>query len=459
MDAIRRYFGIEEAGSTVGREVVGGLTTFATMSYIVFVQPSVLAACGMPFGSVLLATCLSSAVACLLMGLVARYPFALAPGMGENFLFAFTVCGAAAIGGMGFSWQAGLAIVFAAGLIFLVLSLFGVREKLLAIFPSCLKNAIGPGIGLFIAFIGFQWGGVVVSNSATMTTLVTSTALPKGPALLTVFGVLLIAALMAWNFRGAILVGLLATCVAGVMTGVIPKTEASYSLSFDTFFQLDFGELVEHWDQALIAIGLLFFLDLFDTVGTLVGVGKQAGYIQEDENLPRASKAFFADAAATCVGALFGTSTVTSYIESATGVAAGARTGLAAVVTGACFVLALALAPLAWVVGQDIGPAFYSVDPFAPHVAMHPGVAPALIVVGFLMMAPLRKVKWDEITESLPAFFTIAMMVFGYGITEGIAVGCISFAAVKPLAGRVRDVHPVMYAIAVALVLRYVFLM
>lgn len=458
MNWIERFFGVREAGSTINREVVGGITTFATMSYIIFVQPSVLQACGMPFGAVLIATCLSSAIACFLMGSIARYPFALAPGMGENFLFAFTVCGAAAIGGMGFSWQAGLAIVLISGLIFLGLTLIGVRETVLRIMPDCLKNAIGPAIGLFIAYIGFQWGGIIVSNSATMTSLITASPYPRGPALITVFGLLLIAALLAVGFRGAILVGILATCGLGLITGVIPHIEEPVSFSFDTFFRLNFSELAQQWDKALIAIALFFFLDLFDTVGTLVGVGKQAGFIGDDGDLPRSDRAFFCDAAATCVGALFGTSTVTSYIESATGVAAGARTGLATIVTGVCFIAAIALAPLAWIVGQDIGAGFYGTGPTDLHVAMHPGVAPALIVVGFLMMSPLRKVNWEDITESLPAFLTIAIMVFGYGITEGIACGCISFALIKLLTGRGRQVHPIMYGIAAALAARYVFL-
>ncbi len=452
MGNLDRFFGISESGSTVQREVVGGITTFATMCYIVFVQPTVLSAAGMPFGSVMVATCLSAAAACILMGLIAKYPFALAPGMGENFFFAFTVCAPWA---MGFSWQAGLTIVLISGLIFLVLSLFGAREKLLDILPDCLKNAIGPGIGMLIAFVGLQWGGIVKQDPATMVTL---GSLREGVALITIFGVLLTTALMALKIRGAILFGILATCGLGLLTGVMPRPETSVELSFDTFFKFNVSELAENWDKALIAIVLFFFMDLFDTVGTLVGVGKQAGYIGDDGKLPRASKAFFCDAAGTCIGAAFGTSTVTSYIESATGVAAGARTGLAAVVTGICFVLAILLAPVVHVVGVDIGPAYYGVAETDLHVAMYPGVAPALIVVGFLMMGPLRKVKWDDVTESLPAFLTIAMMVFGFAIHEGISIGCISYAAVKLLSGRGKQVHPVMYGIALALVLRYAFL-
>lgn len=450
MEALDRFFGIRQAGSTVRREVLGGLTTFATMSYIVFVQPTVLTACGMPFGSVLLATCLSSAVACIMMGLFARYPFALAPGMGENFFFAFTVCLT-----MGFSWQAGLAIVLISGILFLALSLFSVREKVLTVLPDCLRDSIGPAIGLFIALVGLQWGGLVKISPATMVSLGNLT---EWPPIITVFGVFLIAALMARRIYAGILIGIIATCLLGLITGAMSRPTETQALSFDTFLRLNFAELVQKWDQALIAIILFFFMDLFDTVGTLAGVGRLAGFIGEDGQLPRAGRAFFTDAAGTCIGALCGTSTVTSYIESATGVAAGARTGLAAVITGLCFVLAVFLKPLVQIVGQDIAPSVYGVDATAPHIAMYPGVAPALIVVGFLMMRPLKKINWDDITESLPAFLTVAMMVFSYAIHEGIAIGCISYAAIKLLTGRGKEVHPIMYLIAVALILRYAFL-
>ena len=455
MNAINRYFGIEESGSTVRREVVGGLTTFATMSYIVFVQPTVLAFAGMDFGAVLLATCLSAAFASILMGVVAKYPFALAPGMGENFLFAFTVCGPVAMRGMGFSWQAGLTIVFIAGLLFVVLSIFRTREKVLEVLPPCLTNSIGPAIGLFIGFIGLQWGGIITSSPTTMVHL---GSFHTGPALMTVFGVFLIAVLHARGIKGSILIGILATCAIGLATGVIPWNVEPVNLNFSTFFQLNASELLEHWDKALLAIALFFFLDLFDTVGTLVGVSSQAGFLREDGTLPRAGRAFLSDALGSCAGALFGTSTVTSYIESASGVAAGARTGLAAVVTGLCFIVAIALAPIIRLAGQDVGAAFAGAEQGALYVSMYPGVAAALIFVGFLMMTPLRKIKWDDITESLPAFLTIAIMVFGYGITEGIAAGCVSFAVIKLLAGRGREAHPIMYAIALAFIVRYAFL-
>lgn len=429
------------------QEVVGGLTTFATMSYIVFVQPTVLSAAGMPFGGVLLATCIAAALGCFLMGALAKYPFGLAPGMGENFFFAFVICGA-----MGFTWQNGLGITLIAGALFLVLSVFSVREKIMDVLPDALKNVIGPAIGIFIAFAGMQWGGIVSPNPATMVSI---GDLTRGAPLLTLGGVLLIAALMARGIRGGILIGILVTCFGGYISGVMPPPTDFPSVSDETILALRFDELLPNWQDALLAIALLFFMDLFDTVGTLVGVSKQAGFIAEDGKLPRAGKAFFSDAAASCLGGLLGTSTLTTYVESATGVAAGARTGFAAIVTGVCFLFAMLLAPLVRFVGQDIGPAFYGVDATAPHVAMYPGVAPALIVVGFLMMAPLRNINWDDITESLPAFLTIAMMAFGFAIHEGISAGCISFVAIKLAAGRAKEVHPFMYAIGVLLAARY----
>jgi AGZA family xanthine/uracil permease-like MFS transporter len=276
---------------------------------------------------------------------------------------------------------------------------------------------------------------------------------------MTVFGVLLIAALHARRVSGGILIGILATCVIGLATRIIPWTSEPVHLNFSTFFHLNISELFQRPVDAFVAIALFFFLVLFDTVGTLVGVGTQAGFIGEDGKLPRVGRAFFADATATCVGALFGTSTVTSYIESATGVAAGARTGLASLVTGACFVLAIAFAPIIHLAGQDIGATFAGLKPTDLHVSMYPVVAPALIFVGFLMMAPLRRVNWDDVTESLPAFLTISIMVFGYGITEGIAAGCVSFALIKALSGRGKEVHPIMYGVAAAFLVRYAFLM
>lgn len=451
MGMLNNYFKINEAGSTVRRELLGGATTFATMSYIIFVQPTVLAMAGMDFGSVLLATCISSAIGCFLMGFLANYPFALAPGMGQNFLFSFTICL-----GMGFTWQSGLAIVLCSGIVFTALSLLGFREKVLDVFPTCLKNAVGPAIGLFIAFIGLQWSGIVVLNPATMVTLGN---LKHAAPLTALLGLFIMAVLLARNIHGSILIGILVTTVVGLLLGVIPMQLPEFSLSTATFFKLDFSELITRWQDALIAIALFFFLDLFDTVGTLVGVGTQAGYMTDDGRLPRAGRAFLADALSTCTGALCGTSTVTSYIESATGVAAGARTGLAALTTGLCFLAAIALGPIVALVGTNVGAEYYAALGIeGSFVPMYPAVAPALIIVGMFMLAPLRKVDWSDTTESLPAFLTIAMMAFGYGITEGIAFGCISYALIKAATGRYKEVHPLMYGVALAFLLRYAFL-
>jgi len=454
MEPVRRYFGIGENGVTFQREIVGGITTFATMSYIVFVQPTVLATTGMSFGSVLLATCISSALTCFLMGMLARYPIALAPGMGENFLFAFAVVAGPPLG-MGFSWQAALTIVLISGLIFVALSVFKTREKILEILPPCLTNSIGPAIGLFIGLVGLQWGGIIVSAPSTMLRV---GSFHSGVALMTVLGLLLVAVLHVWRVPGGILIGILTTAGLGIYTGLIPSNAETPQLEFSTFFRFNLSELVTRWPDALVAIMLFLFLDIFDTVGTLVAVSNQAGFLKPDGTLPRAGHAFFSDAVGTCIGACCGTSTVTSYIESATGVAAGARTGLAAIVTGVCFLFAIFLAPVIHIAGQDVGLAFYNLPAGALHVAMYPVVAPALIFVGFLMMASLRKINWEDVTESLPAFLTIAMMVFGYGITEGISAGIISYAAIKPIAGKWRQVHPVLYFVALAFLARYAFL-
>lgn len=434
MHGIDRFFGISAAGGTPRAEVIGGFTTFATMSYIIFVQPAVLGMAGMPPGSVLVATCLAAALGTLLMALLARYPFAQAPGMGQNFLF-LAICTPAAAGGMGFTWQQGLTLVFISGLLFMVLAVFRVRERLITIFPDTLKKAIGPAIGLFIAFVGLQWGGVIVDHPATLVHM----APPRDPLpLITLTAVLVTCALLARNIRWGILAGILLAAFLGWTTGAHPHQHESWHLSLETFFALDFHGLLAQWDRALIAILLLFFLDLFDTVGTLVGVGTRAGFMDAQGQLPRAGRAFFADAAASTAGALFGSSTVTTYVESASGVAAGARTGFASVVTAGCFLVAI---------------------PIAPYLPLREAaIAPALIVVGIGMMEPLTRIAWDDITQALPAFFTVAMMAFGFGITEGIAMGCISFVAIHVLAGQGVKIHPVLYVIAAALILRYIFL-
>ncbi|MCX8064245.1 MAG: NCS2 family permease [Candidatus Hydrogenedentes bacterium] len=450
IQVLENLFRLTENQTTIKREIIGGITTFSTMSYIIFVQPSILSLAGMDFGSVLLATCISSAIATFLMAILSNYPFALAPGMGENFLFTFTICLT-----MGFSWQSALTIVFISGLLFVALSLFRFREKIIEIFPDCLKNAIPGAIGLLIAFVGLQWAGLIILNEGTMVSIGSFKHPIPGIALISVA---LIVFLQGMRISSAILIGLFFSTICYLVLGIIPWKPPELHYSFSTFFQLNFAELIERWPDAIVAIFVFFFLDLFDTVGTLIGVGNTAGFMREGK-LPRASGAFLADALGTCVGALCGTSTVTSYIESAAGVVAGARTGLASVVTGICFLLVIPFIPFIVVLGYNVAPVYYSeIGMGVGKVSMYPAVAPALILVGFLMMSSIKRIVWEDMSEGIPAFLTILFMAFGYGITEGISAGCISFVVVKILLRRYKDINPWMLFIAVAFLFRYIFL-
>ena len=447
MEVLISYFGVKERGSTVGREVLGGMTTFATMSYIIFVQPTVLSICGMDFGAVMMATCLSSALATIAMGLYARYPIALAPGMGQNFYLALTVCGTTAAGGLGYSWETALAAVFVAGALFLFLSFFGFRERVITAIPDSLKSGIAAGIGLLIAFVGLQWSGLVVASPGTLVTLGN---LKDGCVLLAMCGLVFTVTLMALRVRAAVLIGLLAVFVLGLLTKVLTYhgiVSAPPSLA-PTFGKLSFTKLVSG-AEIVTAVFVFFFLDLFDTVGTLVGVGRQGGFMK-DGRLPRARQAFACDAMGTVAGAVLGTSTVTSYVESAAGITAGARTGLASVVTGLLFVLAIFFAPVARSIGEGVT--------VAGGAVVYPVVAPALIVVGCLMARNAKDVRWDDASEAIPSFLTMIMMPLAFSITDGIAFGAISFCLIKLLTGRGKQVNWLMYACAVALLARYILL-
>ena len=449
MASMEEFFEIRRHGSTVSREVIGGMTTFATMSYIIFVQPAMLSDAGMDFGAVMVATCLAAGLATIAMGLIAKYPIALAPGMGENLYFAYVVCGAAGIGGLGYSWQVALGAVFIAGALFVVLSLFGFREKVIEIFPQSLKSGIAAGIGLFIAVIGFWWAGIVV-RAPSPEGLIQIGTLTEPPVLLALFGLVVTAVLLARRISGAILCGIIVTLIVGLATGIVQYHGIAGkppSIS-PTFFKLDLRTVFSSVN--MISVVLIFlFLDLFDTVGTLIGVGQQAGFMV-DGRLPRARRAFMCDALGSVAGATMGTSTVTSYIESAAGVTAGARTGLASVVTGLLFLVAPFFGNLATSVGEKMY--------LASGVPVRPVVAPALIIVGSMMMRSLADVKWKDATEALPAFLTMAVMAFTMSITEGIAFGVIAYCILKLVAGKGKEVHWSMYLIAVALLARYVFL-
>ncbi len=440
---LERWFHLRANGTTVRTEVLAGGTTFLALSYILFVQPAVLSTTGMDFGAVMTATCLASAFATLLMGLSANYPIALAPAMGHNVYFAFTVCGAVAAGGMGVPWQTALGAVFVSGLLFLGLSRFGFRERLLNAVPDSLKQAIAVGIGLLIAFVGLQWAGIVVARPGILVGL---GHLGSAPVLLSLFGLLFTAGLVARGHRAAILWGITATTLAGLALGLVNYhgiLGAPPSLS-PTLLKLDLRDLLSH--QGLLIVFVFFFLALFDTIGTLVGVSQQAGFLK-DGRLPRAEKALTADAAGMTVGALLGTSTVTSYVESAAGVAAGGRTGLASVVTAGLFLLALFFAPLAEMVGGGY------VTPEGAH--LYPVIAPALILVGGFMLRGVADVPWGDPTEAIPAFLTIVLIPLTVSITDGIAFGLISYAVLKLVTGRLSDAPWLIYLFAGLLAVRY----
>lgn len=443
---LERRFSLRSQGSSVRTELLAGATTFATLSYILFVQPAVLHAAGMDFGAVLLATCLASALGTLLMALLANYPIAIAPAMGHNFYFAFTVCGPVAAGGMGFSWQMALAAVFVASALFVLLSTVGLRERVLETMPLSLQRAIAGGIGLLIALVGLEWGGIVVAAPGTHIGLGDLGAPPTRAALA---GIAAAALLLARRFRGAILGGIaVATTVAWLQGLVEPHGVIGLPhVATPAAFRLDLAGLFRNSQAALVVL-VFFFLALFDTVGTLIGVAEKAGLLQ-DGKLPRARRALLADAIGTTCGAVLGTSTITSYIESAAGVAEGGRTGLTAVVVAALFLLAIPFSPLVQMIGGGIE---------TPAGRLYPSVAPALVAVGCLMLQLVSRIAWDEWTEAFPAFLTLVIMPFTFSITEGIAFGFIAYAALKLVAGRRRELHPLVLAVAVAFLLRQIFL-
>jgi AGZA family xanthine/uracil permease-like MFS transporter len=409
------------------------------MSYILVVHPQILSAAGLPFAGVLFATCICSAVATLFMGLVARYPIALAPGMGLNAYFALVVVPLIAkTSGMDQARAASAALgcVFISGALFVLLSLFKVREALIRAVPGSLKMAIAAGIGLFIALIGFQQGGLIADHPVT---LVTIGDLQQPGALLTIGGLLLTAGLLARGFRSAVLWGMVAVTLAAIPLGLteLPARPIAWPDPSGTLLRLDLAGAFKA--GLLNVIFAFFFVDLFDTLGTLIGVAEQGGLLTPDGELPRAKRALLADACGTLLGALLGTSTVTSYIESAAGIAAGARTGLASVVVALLFLSALLFAPVFEIV---------------PRVA----TAPVLILVGALMITNVKKIDWSDLSEAAPAFLTIAAIAFTFSIADGIAFGFIAHVVVKGLAGRAREVSPVAWVLALVFVARYALL-
>jgi AGZA family xanthine/uracil permease-like MFS transporter len=443
-----RLFRLSQAQTTVKTEIISGVTTFMTLSYIIFVQPAVLSTTGMDFGAVMVATCLAGALATFLMGILANYPIALAPAMGHNFYFAFTVCGVAAAGGLGYSWQLALGAVFLSGSIFILFSFWGLREKIVNAVPEGLKNAIAVGIGLLIALIGMEWAGIVV---ATPGTIVGLGDLGSPPVLLSLFGLVVIFALITLRVRGALLIGIIATALVGFPFGLV-KYQGLVSLPpslSPVFFKLNVGGIFANLSGFITVIFVFFFLDLFDTIGTLIGVSEQAGFIRKGR-LPRARQALFSDAVGTVAGALLGTSTITSYIESAAGIAEGGRTGLSNMVTGALMLLALFFYPFARMIGGG-----YEVT---TGVRLYPVIAPALIVVGSMMLRQVKRIEWEDPTEALPAFLSLIVMPLTFSITEGIAFGFISYSFLKILTGQWKKVNWIIHLFALLFLLRYLFL-
>jgi len=430
--------------------VIGGITTFLAMSYIIFVNPGVLSQAGMDFRAVLYATCLASALATFLMGLLANYPVALAPGMGENFLFVFTLCGAVPLG-FGLTWQQALAAVLVAGLFFIALTLSGLRSKIIDSIPNALKTGIAAGIGLFITLIGLEYGNLIVSSPSTLVRL---GDFRQPAALVSILGLLIMIVLLAYRIRGAILLGILATTAIAAGFGLV-HYHGIFSTDFQlapTLWKFDLRGLL-HIQPATLAttVFVLLYLALFDTVGTLVGVGQQAGLLREGKLL-RSGKALFADAAGTTLGAALGTSTVTCYIESAAGVSDGARTGLANLVTGALLLLAMLFSPLAAMIGGGVA---VGADAAGHPILRYPTLAPALIVVGAMMLKIVKDLPWEDPTEYLPAFLTLVGIPLTFSVASGIAFGFISYAVAKLATGRGRECPLLTYVFAALFVVQF----
>ena len=426
---MEKFFKIKEHGSTPRIEIIAGLTTFMTMAYILAVNPGILSAAGMPAGGVFTATALSALIATLAMALLSNLPIALAPGMGLNAFFAFTV-----VLTMGYSWQLALTAVFLEGIVFILMSLLNIREAIVKSIPKNIKSAVSVGIGLFIAFIGLQNAGIIVNNDATLVSLGSIT---KGPALLAIIGLVITGVLLAFRVKGALLLGILATTIVGIPFGItkigegfnpfsMPAAPLLFQFQFDKVLTLDF----------FVVFFTFLFVDIFDTIGTLVGVTTQAGLINKNGEIPKVKQALLADAIGTVAGACLGTSTVTSYVESASGVAEGGRTGLTSLTTAILFGLALFLSPLFLLV---------------PGAA----TAPALILVGLFMLSPVKDIDLSDFTEAIPAFLTIVMMPLSYSIAEGLVFGILSYIFLKALSGKLKEIPLVTWIVGAFFILKH----
>ncbi|MBV1819385.1 NCS2 family permease [Anaerosalibacter bizertensis] len=427
---MENFFKLKEHNTNVKTEIVAGITTFMTMAYILAVNPLILSETGMDKGGVFTATALSAVIATLIMALYAKYPFALAPGMGLNAFFAYVV-----VLDMGYSWQFALTAVFIEGIIFILLSFVKAREAIFNAIPINLKKAVSVGIGLFIAFIGLSSAGIVVQGEGVPLTL---GAITKPEALLALIGIIIMGILLAKDVKGALLIGIVATTIIGIPMGVtmVPKggiislppslSKVAFQFEWENIFTMDM----------LVIVFTFLFVDIFDTIGTLTGVASKANMLDEEGKLPRVSKALLADAVGTIGGACLGTSTVTTFVESASGVAEGGRTGLTALSTAGMFALSLLFAPLFTMVPSS-------------------ATGPALILVGLFMMSPIKEIDLDDFTEAIPAFLTIIMMPLAYSIAEGIVFGMLSYVVLKLLTGKGKEVSLVMYILSILFIIRF----
>ena len=458
-----KYFKLSENGTSVGKEVVAGITTFVTMAYIIFVNPSILSLAGMDAGAVMVATCLASFLGTILIGLLSNYPFAQAPGMGLNAFFAFTICGT-----LGYSWQAGLAAVFVSGIIFIIITITGLRTKIVNAIPLSLKKAISGGIGLFIAYIGVKnagflkftidpgkyqdFSGTIVSDASAIPAFTFGSA----TAILSIIGLVITAILVVKKVRGSLLIGIVATSVIGAImqfgfniqlgmslpekfaVASVAPTFGQFIYGFGELFQTSAGITTMIFSVIAVLISLTL-VDMFDTIGTLIGTAGKGGFLDKDGNLPRANKALLADAIATTTGAVIGTSTVTTYVESSAGIAEGGKTGLTSVVTSVLFLLAIVLSPLLGLVPTG-------------------ATAPILIIVGVMMMGAIKDIDWHDFSEAMPAFLTMAMMPFAYSIADGIASGFIFYVIINLVTGKGKKTSPILYVISLLFIIRYIIL-
>ncbi|QIB27424.1 NCS2 family permease [Caloranaerobacter azorensis] len=438
---MEKFFKLSENNTTIKTEITAGITTFMTMAYILIVNPSTLSATGMDSKALFTATALSAIIATLVMALYANYPFALAPGMGLNAYFAYTV-----VLKMGYSWQVALTAVFLEGIIFIILTFLNVREAIINCIPLNIKHAVSVGIGLFIAFIGLVNSGIVktgmsyVGDGKLDGIIVKLGDITSKSPLLALIGLVVIGILLARNVKGALLIGIIITTIIGIPMGVTQIPEGMKIISLPPslspiMFKFDFSSIFTL--DMLVVLFTFLFVDMFDTVGTLVGVASKADMLDKEGKLPKAKQALFADAIGTTVGAILGTSTVTTYVESASGVAEGGRTGLTSLTTAGMFAIALLFSPL------------FTMVPSA-------ATAPALILVGLFMMSPIKKINLEDFTEAIPAFLTIIMMPLTYSIADGIVFGIISYILLKLLTGKGKQVSPIMYVLGILFILKFI---